>query len=88
MLDDSHLQRPLGGRQFFQGVHQTLGNLVGGRKLVSAGVPGDTSAACNNKTGQPSANVNTRLIARACVNCHNAIHCSNAPAARGKFFTR
>jgi DmsE family decaheme c-type cytochrome len=31
---------------------------------------------------------NTRLIARACLNCHTAIHGSNAPAARGQFFLR
>ncbi len=32
--------------------------------------------------------VNTRFIARACVNCHNAIHGSNAPGAKGQFFLR
>jgi DmsE family decaheme c-type cytochrome len=31
---------------------------------------------------------NTRFVARACLNCHNAIHGSNAPATRGKFLTR
>jgi DmsE family decaheme c-type cytochrome len=31
---------------------------------------------------------NTRLIARGCVNCHNQVHGSNAPAMRGKFFLR
>lgn len=31
---------------------------------------------------------NTRLIARGCVNCHNNLHGSNAPAMRGKFFLR
>lgn len=31
---------------------------------------------------------NTRFLARACVNCHQAIHGSNAPGNRGKFFTR
>lgn len=30
----------------------------------------------------------TRFVARACVNCHQAVHGSNAPGARGKFFTR
>jgi len=30
----------------------------------------------------------SRLVARACLNCHNAIHGSNAPGNRGKFFTR
>jgi len=50
--------------------------------------PGDTSPACAGKTGQFNSNVSTRLISRACVNCHNAIHGSNAPGARGQFFTR
>jgi DmsE family decaheme c-type cytochrome len=31
---------------------------------------------------------NTRLVSRACLNCHNSIHGSNAPANRGKFFLR
>jgi DmsE family decaheme c-type cytochrome len=31
---------------------------------------------------------NTRLVARACLNCHTTIHGSNAPAMRGKFFLR
>lgn len=31
---------------------------------------------------------NTRLIARACLNCHTNIHGNNAPAMRGKFFLR
>jgi DmsE family decaheme c-type cytochrome len=31
---------------------------------------------------------NTRLVGRGCVNCHFQIHGSNAPDARGKFFTR
>ena len=50
--------------------------------------PGDTTAACAGKTGAFNANVNTRLIARACNNCHNAIHGSNAPAGRGQFLFR
>jgi DmsE family decaheme c-type cytochrome len=51
--------------------------------------PGDTSSACAGKpVGSPNANVNTRLIARACVNCHSQVHGSNAPGARGQFFTR
>ena len=32
--------------------------------------------------------VNTRFIARACVNCHSAIHGSNAPGSKGRFFLR
>ena len=42
-------------------------------------------------SGTPGAfnsGASTRFIARACLNCHNAIHGSNAPANRGKFFTR
>ena len=31
---------------------------------------------------------NTRFVARACLNCHNAIHGSNASATRGKYLTR
>jgi DmsE family decaheme c-type cytochrome len=40
-----------------------------------------------NGTPNPSG-VNTRFIARACVNCHNAVHGSNAPGSKGKFFLR
>jgi DmsE family decaheme c-type cytochrome len=50
--------------------------------------PGDTAAACANNPGAPNPAVSTRLIARACLNCHNAVHGSNAPANRGKFFIR
>jgi DmsE family decaheme c-type cytochrome len=50
--------------------------------------PGDTSAACAGKGGQPNSAVNNRLVARACLNCHNAVHGSNAPGNRGKFYTR
>jgi hypothetical protein len=42
-------------------------------------------------SGTPGAfntGVSTRFIARACVNCYNAVHGSNAPASRGKFLTR
>ena len=28
------------------------------------------------------------LFRNSCLNCHNAIHGSNAPGSRGKFFTR
>ncbi|HUH93559.1 MAG TPA: DmsE family decaheme c-type cytochrome [Casimicrobiaceae bacterium] len=39
--------------------------------------------------GTPNpAGVNTRFIARACVNCHSNIHGSNAPGAKGQFFLR
>jgi len=36
----------------------------------------------------PQNSQNTRFLARGCVNCHQAIHGSNAPGNRGKFFTR
>ena len=39
-------------------------------------------------TAQSAGSVNTRLIARACTNCHNNIHGSNAPGNRGQFFIR
>ena len=38
--------------------------------------------------GTASSAPSTRLIARACVNCHTNIHGSNAPASLGKFFLR
>lgn len=50
--------------------------------------PGDTTAACAGRTGQPNPSVNNRLVSRACVNCHSAVHGSNAPGNRGKYLTR
>jgi DmsE family decaheme c-type cytochrome len=48
-----------------------------------------TNVACYNKQpGTFNRSVSTRLIARSCLNCHNAIHGSNAPGARGKYFIR
>jgi DmsE family decaheme c-type cytochrome len=38
--------------------------------------------------GSSTTTPNTRFVARACLNCHNAIHGSNAPATRGKHLTR
>lgn len=38
--------------------------------------------------GWNAATPNTRLVARACLNCHTNIHGNNAPAMRGKFFLR
>jgi DmsE family decaheme c-type cytochrome len=38
--------------------------------------------------GSTATGPNTRFVARACLNCHNAIHGSNAPATRGKYLTR
>jgi DmsE family decaheme c-type cytochrome len=48
---------------------------------------GGAGTFLNPQTGQPQA-PNTRLIARACTNCHNNVHGSNAPAVRGKTFIR
>ncbi len=31
---------------------------------------------------------NTRFVARSCLNCHNEVHGSNAPASRGRRFVR
>jgi DmsE family decaheme c-type cytochrome len=47
------------------------------------------NSACFGKApGSFNTSVNTRFIARGCVNCHNAIHGSNAPASRGQFLIR
>jgi len=50
---------------------------TGGAGLPMPGTPGQFNPA-----------VSTRFIARSCLNCHNAIHGSNAPASRGKYLTR
>jgi DmsE family decaheme c-type cytochrome len=39
-------------------------------------------------TGAPNSSVSSRFIARGCLNCHNSIHGSNAPANRGQFLIR
>ncbi len=43
-----------------------------------------------NPSGAPGTNpgVSTRFIARSCVNCHAAIHGSNAPGSHGQFLIR
>ena len=38
--------------------------------------------------GTQNTSPSTRFIARGCLNCHNSIHGSNAPADRGKFLIR
>ncbi len=38
--------------------------------------------------GGPDDNRSTRFMSRGCINCHNQIHGSNAPASRGQFFLR
>jgi DmsE family decaheme c-type cytochrome len=47
-------------------------------------------AGFQNPSGAAGQNpaVSTRFIARACLNCHNAIHGSNAPGNRGQFLIR
>jgi DmsE family decaheme c-type cytochrome len=54
------------------------------------GTPYGAAAGFQNPSGAPGVNpaVSTRFIARACLNCHNAIHGSNAPGNRGQFFLR
>ena len=44
--------------------------------------------AWNLADGTPNSSPNTRFIGRGCLNCHNSIHGSNAPASRGKFLIR
>ncbi len=54
--------------------------------------PGTNSAAnpacVNQAVGSLNSAVSTRLVDRACLNCHNSIHGSNAPANRGQFLIR
>jgi len=38
--------------------------------------------------GSPNAAVSSRMVGRACLNCHNSIHGSNAPSNRGRFLIR
>ncbi len=59
-------------------------NCAAGDTTVSGGI----SVCPPSRTGQPNPSVNTRLVSRACLNCHSNIHGSNAPGSRGKFFTR
>jgi DmsE family decaheme c-type cytochrome len=59
-------------------------NCQPGDNTVSGGV----TVCPPGRTGQPNPSVNNRLVARACLNCHSAIHGSNAPGNRGKYFTR
>jgi len=48
---------------------------------------GAAGFALPNGAPNPSG-VNTRFVARACVNCHSAIHGSNAPGNKGQYFLR
>jgi DmsE family decaheme c-type cytochrome len=52
-------------------------------------VYGGAAGFNNPATGSPpNPTINTRFIARACTNCHNSIHGSNAPGSRGQYFIR
>jgi DmsE family decaheme c-type cytochrome len=55
--------------------------------LIQDGV-GGAGTPMPGTPGAPNPAVSTRFIARSCLNCHNAIHGSNAPAVRGKYLTR
>ncbi|MDH5209281.1 MAG: DmsE family decaheme c-type cytochrome [Burkholderiaceae bacterium] len=69
---------------FYGGQHGwTITDRTGATGLGQTGQPGP---APNAGAYNPSAS--TRLVARACLNCHNAIHGSNAPGNRGKFLIR
>jgi DmsE family decaheme c-type cytochrome len=48
--------------------------------------PDGTTNPDTAPTGQPT--VSNRFISRSCLNCHNAIHGSNAPTSRGKYLIR
>ena len=41
-----------------------------------------------NADGSRNSSPNTRFVGRGCLNCHNSIHGSNAPASRGQFLIR
>lgn len=68
-------------------------------KLLTAKVPqlcqdchgsghGQLAYGSSFAIGGPNQDRATRFEARACVNCHSAIHGSNAPASRGHFLIR
>lgn len=42
----------------------------------------------NRPDGTPNPSVSNRFVARGCLNCHNAIHGTNAPTNRGKYLIR
>ncbi len=44
--------------------------------------------AWNLPSGAPNTAASSRMVARACLNCHNAVHGSNAPSSRGRFLIR
>ncbi len=50
--------------------------------------PGTMYDADNSFKPPAGGSTNTRFIARSCLNCHNEIHGSNAPAGRARRFVR
>jgi DmsE family decaheme c-type cytochrome len=42
----------------------------------------------NLPSGAPNTAVSSRFVARGCLNCHNAVHGTNAPSNRGKYLIR
>ena len=50
--------------------------------------PGTMYDADNNFKPPSSGSPNSRFVARSCLNCHNEIHGSNAPAGRARRFVR
>ena len=76
---------PLHGYAIMQAVEMSAGEEMGpGTIYGSLGGWLDPATGGQNVPG----NISTRLIARACLNCHAQIHGSNAPAAKGRFFLR
>jgi len=64
----------------------TVYGAAGNFTCTPAAVADPGNSACFNKApGSYNSAVSTRLIARSCVNCHSAIHGSNAPGNRGMF---
>jgi DmsE family decaheme c-type cytochrome len=50
--------------------------------------PGTMYDADNNFKPPSTGSPNSRFVARSCLNCHNEIHGSNAPAGRARRFVR
>ncbi len=73
-------------------VERHPGTIYGGAagfQCPQAATTDPSNTACFGKApGAPNTAVNTRFIARGCLNCHNAIHGSNAPGDRGQHLIR
>jgi DmsE family decaheme c-type cytochrome len=67
----------------------TIYGAAGEFTCTAAATADPANVACFKKPpGTFNRSVSTRFIARSCLNCHNAIHGSNAPANRGRFLIR